>query len=175
LSPALFALTGGSFLVGLAVLGWGALGRKSFSVAEALGLAVLLGWLIFFTAAMPMLLPDRAWQIAVTLRQTRAGPSQPVLLVGDVKLASRLRVLLGKNWTVVQADKLNPTVAADYPRILISEKEAGEFAKRGWTIQTAAVSFGPPTRAELWAGLKSWRLPEMFARHAQKICLATRE
>ena len=69
LPAVLFALICGLFLFGIAVLGLGALWRKSFSAAEALGLAILLGWMIFFTAAMPVLLPDSAQQIAVTLRQ----------------------------------------------------------------------------------------------------------
>lgn len=175
LPAVLLALICCLFLFGVVVLGLGALWRKSFSAAEALGMAILLGWVIFFTAAMPALLPDRAQQIAVTLRQTQADSFQPVLLIGDVKLASRVRVLLGKNWTVAQANKLTPAVVADYARVLVSEKEAGEFIKHGWTIQTAAVGFDVPTRGELWEALKSRRLPEILARHAQKICLATRE
>jgi 4-amino-4-deoxy-L-arabinose transferase-like glycosyltransferase len=168
------ALMCGLFLSGVAVLGLGALWRKSFSAAETLGLAMMLGWVIFFTAAMPIFLPDSAQQIAVTLRQTQAGPSQPVLLIGDVKLASRVRVLLGKDWTVAQADKLNPTAEAGYTRVLVAEKEAGEFVNHGWAVQTAAVSFGVPARGELWEALKFRRLPEMLARHAQRICLVTR-
>ena len=70
---------------------------------------------------------------------------------------------------------MNPTVVVDYTRVLVSEKEAGEFINRGWAVQTAAVSFGAPTRGELWEALKLRRLPEILARHAQKICLVTRE
>ena len=169
------ALMCGLFLFGVAVLGLGALWRKSFSAAEALGLAILLGWVIFFSAVIPILLPDNAQQIAVTLQQTQPASSQSVLLIGDVKLASRVRVLLGKNWMVAQVNKFDPTVVADYTRVLISEKETGEFINRGWAVQTAAVSFGAPTRGELWEALKFRRLPEVLARHAQKICLATHE
>ncbi len=175
LPPVLFALICGLFLFGIAVLGLGALWRRSFSAAEALGLAILLGWVIFFTAAMPVLLPDSAGQIAVALRQTQTDSAQPVLLIGDVKLASRVRVLLGKNWTITQVNKGNPTVVANYTRVLVSEKEAGEFINRGWAVQTAAVSFGAPTCGELWEALKLRRLPEILARHAQKICLATHQ
>ena len=175
LPAVLFALTCGLFLFGMAVLGLGALWRKSFSAAEALGLAILLGWVIFFAAAMPILLPDRAQQIASTLWQTQTDSSQPVLVVGDVKLASRVRVLLGKNWTVAQIDKLDPTVVANYMCVLVSEKEIQPFLGDGWRIQTAAVSLGCPTREELWGALKSRRLPDVLMRHAQKICLATRE
>jgi len=175
LSAVPFVLVSGLFLSGVAALGWGALRRKSFSAAEALGLAILLGWIIFFTTAMPILLPDSARQIAVTLRRTQAGPAQPVLLVGDVKLASRVRVQLGKEWTVAQVNKLNPAVVAGYTRILVSEKEAGKLIGRGWAVQTAAVTFGAPTREELWGALKFGRLPEALAHHAQKICLATHE
>lgn len=175
LSAGPLALICGIVLFGIAVLGWSALWRKSLSVAEALGLAMLLGWMVAFSAAMPIRLPDSAGQIAVTLRQGQPGPLEPVLLVGDVKLASRVRVLLGKNWTVAQTNKLNLPVAVNYTRVLISEKDAGEFVNRGWTVQTAAVIFRAPPRGELWNALRSRQLPEVLARHAQKICLATRE
>lgn len=70
----LFEMIYGLFLFGIAVLGWGALWRKSLSAAEALGLAILLGWIIYLSAAMPVLLPDNARQIAVTLQQGQTGP-----------------------------------------------------------------------------------------------------
>ena len=175
-SPAnLLALICGWLLFGVAMLGLGALWHKYITVAEALGLALLLGWIIFFTAVMPIRMPDNARQIELSLRQGRANPLQPVLLIGDLKLASRVRVLLGKNWTVVQADTLDPATAMDYARVLVPEKEAGEFVNHGWTVQTAAVSFEVPPREELWAALKSRRLPEILARHTQRICLATHE
>jgi hypothetical protein len=173
LPTVLFGMICGLFLFGVVVLGLGALWRKSFSASEALGLAILLGWVTFFTAAMPILLPDRAQQIAATLWQTQTDSAQPVLLIGDVKLASRVRVLLGKNWTVAQTDKLNLAAAAKYTCVLISEKEIHPFLGGGWRIQTAAVGLGAPTRGEIWAALKSRRLPEAFTRHAQKICLVT--
>lgn len=169
------ALICGMLLFGIAALGWGALWRKSLSVAEALGLAILLGWIVAFIAAMPIRLPDSARQIAVTLRQGQPGPLEPVLLVGDVKLASRVRVLLGNNWTVSQANRLDLPGAVNYTRVLIPEKEAVEFVNRGWTVQTAAVIFRAPPPGELWNALRSRQLPEILARHAQKICLATRE
>ena len=171
----LFALPCGLCMLGIAVLGSGALWRKSFTMGEALGLAILIGWSIFLTAAMPMLLPDRAQQIAETLRQTRTDSSRPVLLIGDVKLASRVRVLLGRNWTVTRVDRLEAAAAWDYTRVLVPEREAGEFVNRGWSVQTAAVSYTVPPRGELWEGFKSRRLPEILARHTQKICLATHE
>jgi 4-amino-4-deoxy-L-arabinose transferase-like glycosyltransferase len=174
LPAVLMALTCGFFLFGVVVLGLGAFWRNAFSAAEALGLAILLGWVIFFAAAMPMLLPDRAQQIAATLWQTQPDPAQPVLFVGDVKLASRVRVLLGKNWTVAQTSMLNMTTAANYTRVLIPEKEIRPFLGSGWRIQTAAVGLGVPTRGELWTALKSRRLPEALSRHAKKIYLATR-
>ena len=171
----LFALPCGLFLLGIAILGSGARRRKSLLAPEALGLAILIGWLIFLTAAAPILLPDRAQQITETLRQTQTDPSRPVLLIGDVKLASRMRVLLGESWTVVQTNTLAPVAAIDYTRVLVAENKAGEFIGHGWTVQTAAVSFEVPPRGELWEALKSKRLRETLARHAQKICLATHE
>ena len=171
----LFALPCGLFMLAIAVLGSGALWRKSFAAGEALGLAILIGWLIFLTAAMPMLLPDRAQQIAEALRQTRTDSSRPVLLIGDVKLASRVRVLLGKNWTVTRVNRMEAAAAWDYTRVLVPEREAGEFVNRGWAVRTVAVSYTVPPRGELWEALKSRRLPEILARHTQKICLATHE
>jgi hypothetical protein len=170
----LMALTCGFFLLGVAVLGLGALWRKYLSVAEALGLTILLGWVVFFAAAMPILLPDRAQQIAATLWQTQTDPAQPVLLVGDVKLACRLRVLLGKNWTVAQTDKLNLAATSDYTRVLVPEKEIRPFLGGGWRIQIAAVGLGTPTGRELWTALKSGRLPQALSHQAQKIYLVTR-
>ena len=98
-----------------------------------------------------------------------------MLLVGDLKLASRVRVLLGKNWTVTQTDELNPADTGNFTRILIPEKDAGQFLHPGWKIETVAAGFGVPPWAESWAALKSRQLPEALARHGQKICLATRE
>jgi len=171
----LFALICGWVLFGVVLLGLGALGRKSISTTEALGLALLLGWVVFFTAAMPIRMPDNARQIELTLRQDQASSRQPVLLVGDLKLASRVRVLLGKDWTVVQTNTLNLADVTHYARVLISEKQAGELVNRGWTVQPAAVSFEAPPREELWEALKSRRLREILARHTQTICMATRQ
>ena len=86
----------GIMLVGIAMLGFSAFRKKSLSAAEGLALAILLGWLILFMTAMPVLLPDRSQQIAAALLQTQKDSRQPVLLLGDVKLASRLRVFSAK-------------------------------------------------------------------------------
>jgi 4-amino-4-deoxy-L-arabinose transferase-like glycosyltransferase len=160
---------------GLLLSGIVALWRKSIPAAEALGLAVLLFWLMLFSAAMPVLLPDRAQQIAATLLQAQVNPSAPVLLVGDLKLASRVRVLLGKDWTVMQADRLNAAAVENYTRVLIPEREIYQFINHGWQIQTAAAGNGAPSFKELWSALKSRTLPQILARHGQKIILATRD
>jgi 4-amino-4-deoxy-L-arabinose transferase-like glycosyltransferase len=165
----------GVFLIGIVVLGFGAFRKKSFSTAEGLALAILIGWLILFTTAMPVLLPDRSQQIAAALLRTQKDYRRPVLLLGDVKLASRVRVCLGQNWTVMQADKLRQVTLTDYACILVPEKNIGEFFGKGWRVQTAAANAGAPPRDELWAALKSGRLPEALARHGQKIYLLTRE
>lgn len=168
-------LLSGGLLAGLAMLGWCALRRQSLSAPAAVGLALLLGWMIFFITALPVLMPDRARQMATTLRQSQTDPGRPVLLVGDVRLAGRLRVLLGRDWMVTQANRLEAAAAQDYTRVLVPESAAGELANRGWAVRTAAVSYIMPPRGELWAALKSRRLPELLARHAQKFCLAARE
>jgi len=168
------ALTCGLFLVGIIALGLGVFWHKSLSAAPALGLALLLSRPMFFVAAMPVLLPDRSQQIAAILERTQDDKPRSVLLVGRSQLAGRVRVLLGKNWTVTQANRLNPADLEHYTRILISENAVDEFPRRGWVVQTAATNFGIPTRGELWSALKSRRLPELLARHGQRICLATR-
>jgi 4-amino-4-deoxy-L-arabinose transferase-like glycosyltransferase len=165
----------GVLLIGIAVLGFSAFQKKSSSPAEGLALAILLGWLVLFVTAMPVLLPDRSQQIAAALLRTQKDYRQPVLFLGDVKLASRVRVCLGQDWTVMQADKLRQVAPADYTCILVSEKNVAEFFDKGWRVQTVAESAGLPSRAELWAALKSGRLPYAFARHGQKIYLVTRE
>jgi 4-amino-4-deoxy-L-arabinose transferase-like glycosyltransferase len=174
-SPAATVLTCGIFLFGFGALACGALSRRLLPVGEALGLAVLLGWLVFFVEIIPLVLPDRAQQIAATLRHEFKTGDAPVLLVGDVKLASRVRLLLGPDWSLRQADQLNPADAANYTRILVSEKDAGEFSNRGWKIQTAAVSFDGPPHAELWSALKPGALAAVLARHRQNIFLVTPE
>ena len=168
-------LAGAGFAMGILWLGWAVLRKKNFPAAEALGVAMLLGSLIFFTAIMPVLLPDRAQQIAAALHGESENPAAPVLLVGDIKLASRVRVLLGKDWAVTHTDHLTLANATNYTRVVISEKNAGEFATRGWKIQTAALSFGLPPHAELWAALKSGGLYAALARHGQTMVLATPE
>jgi hypothetical protein len=117
--------------------------------------------------------PDRARQIATVLQnETTAGP---VLLVGDVKVASRMRVLLGKNWTVTQADRLNPADMTNFTRILISQKEVGLFLHSGWKIEPVASGFKTPEWAETWAAFKARQLPDALARHAPKIYLVSHE
>jgi 4-amino-4-deoxy-L-arabinose transferase-like glycosyltransferase len=174
LPMAVLALACGLFLAGVIVLAFGALRRKSFSAAEGLGLAILLLWLLFFFAATPVLLPDRAHQIAATLEQTKNGSPKTVLLVGDLKLASRLRVLLGKSWTVVQSDTLNPAAAKNFAMILLPEKDTYQLFNRGWQLQVAAVTNGTPPRRELWRGLIERRLPQVLLRHGERFCLAVR-
>jgi 4-amino-4-deoxy-L-arabinose transferase-like glycosyltransferase len=147
------ALACGLFLAGVIALAFGALRRKSFSASEGLGLAILLFWLLLFFAAVPVLLPDRAHQIAAALGQIKSGSPKSVLLVGDLKLASRLRILLGKNWTVVQTDKLNPAATKNFMMILLPERATYQLFNRGWQMQVAAVSNGTPPCSELWHSL----------------------
>jgi hypothetical protein len=83
-------------------------------------------------------------------------------------------VLLGKSWTVVQADRLNPAMLADYKCLLIPDGELFRFVGSPWKIQTAGVILVAPPPRELWTTLKAWRLPETLARSSKKICLVTR-
>jgi 4-amino-4-deoxy-L-arabinose transferase-like glycosyltransferase len=168
------ALIGGLLLLAVAALGLG-VRRQKFSAALGLGLGALMLWLIIFTAAMPILLPDCSQQIATVLKRTQIVAPKKVLLVGNVQLASRVRVLLGKNWTVVQTDRLNPATLANYRCLLIPDSELFRFVGSPWKIQTAGmIPVAPPPR-ELWTALKARQLPEALARHSKKICLVTRE
>ncbi len=173
--PLVFSVfVGVLLLLFIVVLGLG-VRREKLSAPLGLGLAMLLVWLVFFTAAMPVLLPDGSQQIAAVLKQTKKASPEKVLLVGNVQLASRVRVLLGKNWTVVQTDKLDPATLKNYTRVLVPDHELFRFAGSGWKIQTAgAILVAPPPR-ELWAALASRKLPEALARHSKFFCLATRE
>jgi hypothetical protein len=118
---------------------------------------MLLFWSLFFAVAVPVGLPDRAQQMVETLLQAREDPSKPVLLIGDVRLAGRLRVLLGKEWTLVQSDQPDFSVAANFDTILLPDRDVPQFLSRGYQIQRAALSLGMPTRGELWPALKSRR------------------
>jgi 4-amino-4-deoxy-L-arabinose transferase-like glycosyltransferase len=168
------ALIAGLLLLAIMALGL-AVRRQKFSAAEGLGLAELMGWLIFFTAAMPVLLPDCSQQITTALKQTQSVAPNKVLLVGSVQLASRVRVLLGTNWTVVQTDRLNPAAVVDYNCLLIPDSELFRFVGSPWKIQTAGVVLAAPPPRELWQALKSRQLPEALTRHSKKIWLATHE
>jgi 4-amino-4-deoxy-L-arabinose transferase-like glycosyltransferase len=162
------------FLAMIVALGFG-VARKKFPTVAALGIVVLTGCLILFVAAMPILLPDRSQQIASALGHTQNGKLKTVLLVGSLQLASRARVCLGKSWTVTQTDKLNLADAKKFNAVLLPEKDDFLFANGNWKIQTAAVGFIAPMKNEIWRALKSRRLPEILASHAQKMILATRE
>ena len=167
------ALIAGLLLLAIMALGLG-VRRQKIPVVLGLGLAMVMLWLILFTAAMPVLLPDCSQEIAAALRQTPQLAPQKILLVGNVQLASRVWVLLGKSWTVVQADRLNPAMLADYKCLLIPDGELFRFVGSPWKIQTAGVILVAPPPRELWTTLKAWRLPETLARSSKKICLVTR-
>jgi 4-amino-4-deoxy-L-arabinose transferase-like glycosyltransferase len=173
-APAAAALACGVFLFAIGAIAFGAR-RQVLPATVALGLAMVLGGLIFFVTLIPLTLPDRAQQIAATLQHGSQTSPEPVLLVGDVSLASRVRLLLGPDWRVTQADRLNPAEAANYTRILVPEKGAADYFNLGWKIKTAAVSYGVPSRAEFWNALKSRQLAAALARNGQIIYLATHE
>ncbi len=165
----------GLFLAGIIALGLGAFWHKSFSAALALGLALLLFRPILFLTAMPIFLPDRSQQIVAALEQTQDVKTKSVLLVGSTQLASRVRVLLGSNWTLTQRDELNPDEAKKFSVMLLPEKDAFLFANAGWQIQIVSTTFVTPPTKEIFQALKSRRVPEMLSHHVQRIILATRE
>jgi 4-amino-4-deoxy-L-arabinose transferase-like glycosyltransferase len=147
--------------------------RKKIPATAALGIAVLLAWLIFFVMAMPILLPDRAEQIAVALKNQNSS-AKSVLLIGNLRLASRVRVCLGKNWTMTQSDRLDLANAGNFSLIVLPEKEIYHFINPRWKIERAAAQYNMPKKKELWRALISRRLPEILASYEQNICLAIR-
>jgi 4-amino-4-deoxy-L-arabinose transferase-like glycosyltransferase len=173
--PLIFsAFIAGLLLLAIAAL-WLGVRRQKFSAALGLGLAGLMLWPVIFMAAMPILLPDCSQQIAAVLKPTKTVAPKKVLLVGDLQLASRVRVLLGKNWTVTQTDKLDPATLTNYTHILVPEDELFWFVGSNWKIQTAGEILVAPPPRELWLALKSRQLPEALARSSKKICLVTRK
>lgn len=160
-------------LAGVVVLRFSTV-RNKLTAAEALGFSILTMWILFFYAAMPILFPDRAQQIAKTLRQSGADAQHPVLLVGDVKLASRLRVVLGKDWTVMQMNRLAPQ-AKFFDRVIISGADVGKFVGRGWTVIPAASSVDALPPRELLLATLSRQLPKTLARHSDSLWLAAHQ
>jgi 4-amino-4-deoxy-L-arabinose transferase-like glycosyltransferase len=168
------------FLFVIVVLALGALWRKSIPTAQALGLAILLFWPMLFFATTPVLLPDRSQQIVSVLKKTEISRSKPILFVGNVQLASRTQVCLGKDWTLTQQAvtplrKFNFDETRNFDTVLLPEEDVSFFENGGWKIRVAAANFAAPSAKEIWQALKSRNLPEMLSRHTQKIILATRD
>jgi hypothetical protein len=121
-------------------------------------------------------LPDGSWQIAAALRQLPAGPARPVLLVGDVQLASRLRVVLGKQWVIAQANNLTPVMTLNYTRFLLKEPDARATAALGWQVQRiASYPTRTPPSKELFQALKTRTLRAVVCRNGDQIYLNVRE
>ena len=55
------------------------------------------------------------------------------------RLASRLRVLLGKDWTVVQTDRFNPADVNRFTSHFDSGNRRGRIFQLGWKMRTAAL------------------------------------
>ncbi len=161
------------FVTGTCLL-WPGAGRKQYlTEAEALGVALVLGWLVVAAGYLPLALPDPARQTASALRQLPLGAYKSVLVVGDFQLAAGLRVELGPKWTIDQAYWLKPKVAANYTRFLVREPQARALAKRGWLVQAVATYPALPPRHELFQALASRTVREAAYKYGLKIYLAT--
>lgn len=170
LAPAFILLGAGVVLL------WHGASRKSyFPPAEALGLALLFVWLMVAAGLTPLVLPDGAEQIAISLRQLPQGRSRPVLLVGDLQLSSRLRVELGKDWVIAEADKLTPEMTLKYTRFLLKEPDARTVAAQGWPVRLVAVGPGRLSGNELIQALRDRSLRSAITRRGQRIYLNIRE
>jgi 4-amino-4-deoxy-L-arabinose transferase-like glycosyltransferase len=174
-APLLFPAVATVFVITLLIgLGLGSVRLNYFPRPEALGLSMLVGWLILIMAAIPVLPSDCAVQTAEVLKKMPGTPG-PVLVVDNLQVANRLRIRLGPKWTVVQARKLNPESMGHYKYFVLSQSEAQNFANRGWQVRVTGVEprMGPLT--ELWAAIKERAVPEYLDGHGKKVFLAIRQ
>jgi 4-amino-4-deoxy-L-arabinose transferase-like glycosyltransferase len=164
------------FGAGILLLWRGMSRQDSFSAAERLGLALVFIWIIITAGLIPAVLPDTSQQLAGVLRQLPVGASRPVVLVGDVQLASRLRVALGEQWVIEQKNRVLPAMTSSYVRFLVKGPDVRALALRGWQIQRVASSpTRPPPFKELIQALKSRSLRAAVARNGDQIYLIYRE
>jgi 4-amino-4-deoxy-L-arabinose transferase-like glycosyltransferase len=162
-------------LAALALLAWLTLHRRALALSTALGLTFLGAWPILFAAVLPLQLPESTHQIAAALRQSPVAADKSVLLLHDFQLASRLRTVLGPDWTVTEVETFDPALTSKYRCILAA---AGQFAPPpgpAWRSALAANVYRPPPGSELWAALTSGRLPAVLAADGKNMILYTRQ
>ena len=162
----------GTVLITAGWLAWNTFVRPRIPAGEGMMFTVFLFCMIVFAAGIPVLLPDRATQMAAALQRTPDIDRQ-VLLIGNIQLGSRLRVMLGREWNVTQQDRLKPDSSKRFKTLLLPENQVATFAEQGWQIQDAAMAPGAPPRKELLAAIKSRQLPEVTARYGQRYFLAS--
>jgi len=171
-APLLFPCVATALVVALLIgLGAGSVRLNYFPRPEALGLCMLAGWLILIMAIIPVLPSDSAIQTAEALKKMPGSP-RPVLVVGNVQVANRLRMQLGPKWSVVQARKLNPASINSYKYFVLPQAEAQDFANRGWQVRIAAVEPRAGTLAEIWMAIKERNIPEYLDGAGKKVYLA---
>ncbi len=165
----------GGILGLLGLLGYLGLRQQARVAMVAVGLSMLLVWLIFFALSTPLYWRETAQQIAATLQRQPAKSPQSVLVVGERQLASRLRTVLGPDWFVAQVDGFGTAGTTNYHFVLAAKTLLVQLPPEAdWQLQTVACLplFPPPH--ELWEGIKSHRLPEIIQQHGKKFVLATK-
>ena len=164
------------FGVGIILLWRGMSRPNNFSAAERLGLALVFAWIMITAGLIPAVLPDASQQLAEVLRQLPLGASRPVMLVGDVQLASRLRVMLGTKWVIVQKNRAAPSMTSSYARFLVRGPDVRTVAQRGWQVQrVASYVTKPPSFKELIQALKNRSLRAAIDRNGDPIYVIYRE
>lgn len=164
------------FVAGISLLWRGMARQDNFPAAERLGLALVFIWIMIAAGLMPAVLPEASQQLAGVLRQLPLGATRPVLLVGDVQLASQLRVALGKQWVITQMNRVTPAMTSSYARFLVKGPDVRTVALRGWQAQRVAnyVTQPPPFKV-LFQALKTRSLRAAIAKNSEQIYLVYRE
>ena len=107
----------------------------------------------------PVMLPERAEQVVASLR-TADLTDKPLLVVADKRLASRIRLLMGRSDSVVYAPDLSR--AQEFTVVLVSDTDAATLAGQGYQLKAVAKSSGVPKLAQVWNGLRERRLLQVL-------------
>jgi 4-amino-4-deoxy-L-arabinose transferase-like glycosyltransferase len=162
------AVAGGAGLLGIIGAVMFTARRKIFSAGESLGLAMLVFFIVAFYTASPVVLPERAEQIAAALRQTPNVTT--VVVVGEEKLASRIRVLLAGQREV----RFAPTLADVPPGAhrIVFGAAADELRARGVPLVNVATAVKALRGREFFSALHERRLGEAMRVRGQDYFLA---
>jgi len=164
----------GAIMVLIAALGW-LVRRGHLPAIQGLGLSLLLAWLIFFAANTPLYWREIAHQIASALRDTPGSEPKTVLVVGQRQLASRLRTVLSRDWSVAQVDELNAAAVPDCHFLVGADLALRQLPPQPvWQYETVGFIPAFPSGGQFWQGLRSGQLPTVIEQAGKKISIAVR-